>query len=212
MGQRYGREPIVLHQCGDCGAYVADQGRHDEWHHHHPPVSDETLSAILRAHDRAAPQWGIPSEAAAFGRLLFHVAQDHLDPAHNRLQWSEGFTGGGKEFGRKFGWAAPDDPGQAMVYVGVGDQPEEFRLPCGHYDYPGPSNCRTVTMPDQSPAQVLTNPDRREVHWSRPDGSYVFAIVDSTFRNNSLVPSHAPLPTLEQLQAFVMDPRLVFPS
>ena len=66
-------------------------------------------------------------------------------------------------------------------------------------------------MPDGSEAQVLTNPDRLEVHWTRPDGTYVFAIVDATFRNNSLTPSQAALPTLDQLKAFVMDPRLVLP-
>jgi hypothetical protein len=66
-------------------------------------------------------------------------------------------------------------------------------------------------MPDGSEAQVLTNRDRLEVHWSRPDGTYVFAIVDATFRNNSLTPSQAALPTLHQLKAFVMDPRLVLP-
>ena len=158
---------------------------------------------------------GIPVEAAEFGKLLFTVARDHLDPEHSRLQWSEGFMGShgttGKEYGRKFGWAAPHDTGQAMVYVGVGNKPEADRRPCGTYDYPGPATCRTVSMPDQSPAQVLTNPDRLEVHWSRQDGSYVFAIVDATFRNNSPTPSQAALPTLDQLKAFVRDPRLVLP-
>ncbi len=66
-------------------------------------------------------------------------------------------------------------------------------------------------MPDGSPAQLLTNPDRLEVHWPRPDGSYVFAIVDATF-HNSLTPTRSPLPTMDQLMAFVMDPRLVLPE
>jgi hypothetical protein len=44
-----------------------------------------------------------------------------------------------------------------------------------------------------------------------PDGSYVFAIVDSTFRNNSLAPSTAELPTLKELEQFATDPRLVLP-
>jgi hypothetical protein len=77
--------------------------------------------------------------------------------------------------------------------------------------YFGPEKCRTEIMADRSEAQVLTDPDRLEVHWSRPDGSYVFVIADSTFRNNSLTPSQAALPTLDQLKAFVMDPRLVLP-
>jgi hypothetical protein len=39
----------------------------------------------------------------------------------------------------------------------------------------------------------------------------VFAIIDATFRNNSVTPSEAALPTLDQLKSFVMDPRLVLP-
>jgi hypothetical protein len=39
----------------------------------------------------------------------------------------------------------------------------------------------------------------------------VFAIVGATIRNNSLTPSQAALPALDQLKAFVMDPRLVLP-
>ena len=38
---------------------------------------------------------GPPEDAAAFGRLLFEVARDHLDPEGRRLEWSEGFTGAG---------------------------------------------------------------------------------------------------------------------
>lgn len=48
----------------------------------------------------------------------------------------------------------PEEP----VYVAVGNIPEADRFPCGHYDNPGPSACRTLTMPDGSPAQVLTQP------------------------------------------------------
>jgi hypothetical protein len=98
-----------------------------------------------------------------------------------------------------------------MIYVGVGNVPAAGRHPCGQYDYFGPAKCRTEIMPDGSEAQVLTDPDRLEVHWSRPDGSYVFVIADRTFRNKSLTPSQAALPTLDQLKAFVMDPRLVLP-
>jgi hypothetical protein len=210
MGQRYGRDPISLHVCGDCGAYVADQVVHNAWHN--------GQSSVFQAAGSPPPAFelGIPAETREFSRLLFSVAQEHLDPRHERLQWSVGFTGGGgpgpvKEWGNKFGWAAPQDTGQAMIYVAVGNVPMADRLPCGQYDYPGPSNCRSEIMPDQSEAQVLTNPDRLEVHWSRPDGSYVFVIADSTFRNNSLTPSQAALPTLGQLKAFVMDPRLVLP-
>ena len=91
-----------------------------------------------------------PEEAEAFGRLLFQVAQDHLDPGHEGLEWSEGFTGGygpddhqsPREYGRKFGWAQHNDPGQAMVYVAVGDIPEVDRLPCGMYDNPEPARLR----------------------------------------------------------------------
>lgn len=50
------------------------------------------------------------------------------------------------------------------------------------------------------------------MHWSRPDGSYVFVIVDAVFGNNTTVASKAALPTLTQLEDFVMDPRLVLPT
>jgi hypothetical protein len=70
---------------------------------------------------------GVPAGAAEFNRLLFAVAQDHVDPDHGRLQWSEGFTGttGGdiREWGRKFGWQVPGERGQAMLYIGVGNVP-----------------------------------------------------------------------------------------
>ncbi len=66
-------------------------------------------------------------------------------------------------------------------------------------------------MPERSLAETLVSPERLELHWSRPDRTYVFAIVDATFRNNSLTPTQAALPTLEQLEAFVMDRRLVLP-
>ena len=226
MGQRYARQPIILYECADCGSYVADQLVHEEWHHHHPPVPDELLDALAQLSFQSAvrPGAGLPfpsevgdsAEAKEFGHLLFSVAREHFDPEHQRLQWSEGFTGAAgpgplKEWGRKFGWAAPHDTGEAMVYVAAGNIPAVDRLPCGQYDNPGPSVCHTETMPDGSEGQVLTNPDRLEVHWSRPDGTYVFAIVDATFRNNSLTPSQAALPTLDQLKAFVMDPRLVLP-
>ncbi len=29
MGERFAREPIVVHACGDCGAYVAYVADHD---------------------------------------------------------------------------------------------------------------------------------------------------------------------------------------
>ena len=157
-----------------------------------------------------------PEEARTFGRLLFEVAQEHLDPGHARLEWSEGFTGvagsdGPREYGRKFGWAQPNDPGQAMVYVAVGDVASPDRVPCGSYHNPAPATCDVVAISDGSSATVLSTSSRRELHWSRPDGSYVFAIVDSTFRNNTIAPSTAALPTLTELEAFATDPRLVLP-
>jgi hypothetical protein len=99
-----------------------------------------------------------------------------------------------------------------VVYVAVGDIPEEDRRPCGSYDNPEPAYCEAVRMVNGSTATVLSTPSRREFHWSRPDGSYVFAIVDSTFRNNSLVPSAAMLPTLKELEEFATDSRLVLPA
>jgi hypothetical protein len=98
-----------------------------------------------------------------------------------------------------------------MVYVAVGDIPEADRLPCGRYDNPEPARCQVVLMSNGSSATVLSNAKRREFHWSWRDGSYVFAVVDSTFRNNSLVPSTAELPTLKELQQFATDPTLVLP-
>jgi hypothetical protein len=80
------------------------------------------------------------------------------------------------------------------------------------YDNPEPATCEVMAMTNGSSAIVLSKASRREFHWSRPDGSYVFAIVDSTFRNNSLVPSTAALPTLKALEEFATDPRLVLPS
>jgi hypothetical protein len=161
------------------------------------------------------PNTGGPADQAAFGRFLFDIAQEHLDPAHNRMEWSEGFTGsdGGarKEWGRKFGWQAPGEKGQAMVYVGVGNIPAPDRVPCGTYDYQGTRQCSPTTLPNGAPAQLLDSTTRREVHWSRPDGSYVFVIVDATFGNNSTVATTSALPTLAQLEAFVMDSRLVLP-
>lgn len=67
-------------------------------------------------------------------------------------------------------------------------------------------------MPDGTQAESLIRIDRREIHRTRADGSYVFAIVDTLFGNNSEISSNAPLPSLEQLTAFVMDPRLVLPT
>ncbi len=80
------------------------------------------------------------------------------------------------------------------------------------YDNPEPATCEAMTMTNGSTAIALSKASRRELHWSRPDGSYVFVIVDSTFRNNSLVPSTADLPTLKELEEFATDPRLVLPS
>jgi hypothetical protein len=60
-------------------------------------------------------------------------------------------------------------------------------------------------------AEVVDSATHREVHWNRPDGTYVFVIVDAVFRNNTTVATKAPLPTLAQLKDFVMDPRLVLP-
>ena len=159
---------------------------------------------------------GLPDAATTFGRLLFEVAQDHLDPAHQRLQWSEGFTGspslyGPREFGRKFSWAEPFDAGEAMVYVAVGELPGGSSFGCGQYDNPEPTPCFSMMLGNGSPARALSRPTRLELHWRRPDKSYVFAIVDSTFRNNTVVASTSALPTLGQLEAFVTDPRLVLP-
>jgi hypothetical protein len=158
----------------------------------------------------------IPDAAGAFGRLLFEVAQDHLDPAHQRLQWSEGFTGapslhGPREFGRKFSWAEPFDAGEAMVYVAVGDLPGGGSVSCGQYNNPEPMSCFSTTLHNGFPALALSRRTRLELHWRRPDESYVFAIVDSTFRNNTVVASTSALPTLAHLEAFVTDPRLVLP-
>jgi len=162
------------------------------------------------------PNTGGPADQAAFGRFLFDIAQEHLDPAHTRMEWSEGFTGsdGGatKEWGRKFGWQAPGEKGQAMVYVGVGNIPPPDRLPCGTYNYQGTAKCSTRALPNAQPAEILNSTTRREVHWSRPDGSYVFVIVDAVFGNNTTVATTSALPTLVQLEEFVMDVRLVLPT
>jgi hypothetical protein len=226
VGERYAREPIQVDVCADCGAYVADRQVHNEWHQSHPPRHEPLLGERTETSYGFATGYpglgsagwpmGPPAEAEEFGHLLFTVAREHLDPDGRRLEWSEGFTGSFgstavREWGRKFEWSEPDDSGQAMVYVAVGNTPRPDRLPCGQYDNPGASDCHSHTMPDHSQAEVLLNPDRLELHWPRPDGSYVFAIVDATFRNNSLTPSKAALPRLQQLEAFVMDPRLVLP-
>ena len=176
-------------------------------------ASNPTATAEPSATTNSRP--GVPTDPAAFNHLLFTVAQDRLDPNHARLQWSEGFTGmvgdSLKEWGQKFGWQAPGDSGQAMVYLAVGNVPESSRLGCGQYDYSGTAACTKAVLPNGQPAQVLNSATRREVHWSRPDGTYVFAIVDATFANNTTVASHAALPTLTQLERFVIDPRLVLP-
>jgi hypothetical protein len=164
----------------------------------------------------ATPElFGVPPGARDFLRLVFGVAQDHMDPAHERLQWTEGFTGGGglntREWGQKFGWQAANDPGQAMVYAAVGDKAAVDRLGCGQYDYRGSVKCTAATMSNGQKAQVLNTSTRREVHWNRPDGTYVFVIADAVFGNNTAVASKSILPTLAQLEDFVMDPRLVLP-
>ncbi len=162
------------------------------------------------------PFGGIPDAALTFGRLLFEVAQEHLDPTHQRLEWSDGFTGasggyGPREYGRKFSWTEPFDAGEAMVYVAVGDLPGGSPVQCGQYNNPEPTPCHAVTLTNGSSARALVRPTRRELHWERSDQSYVFAIVDSTFRNNTVVPSTAALPSLAQLEALITDPRLVLP-
>jgi hypothetical protein len=160
--------------------------------------------------------FALPPGAEQFGHVLFTVAQAHLDPDHTRLEWSEGFTGGAgagvKEFGRKFGFQIPGERGQAMVYVGVGNSPAANRQPCGTYDYQGARKCTTAVLPNGQKAQVLDSSSRREVHWNRPDGTYAFVIVDAVFGNNTTVATKAPLPSLAQLEDFVMDPRLVLPA
>ena len=164
----------------------------------------------------APGMFGVPAGAEEFARLMFAVAQDHVDPDHTRLQWTEGFTGssGGpaKEWGHKFGWQAPGERGQAMLYTGVGNIPAADRLGCGRYDYQGTRTCTTARLPNGQSAEVMNSATRLEVHWSRPDGTYVFVIVDAVFGNNTTVASKAALPTLVQLERLVMDPRLVLPA
>jgi hypothetical protein len=95
--------------------------------------------------------------------------------------------------------------------MGVGNIPAGDRLGCGQYDYQGTRKCTTVNLPNGQPAHVMDSQTRLEVHWSRPDGTYVFVIVDAVFGNNTTVASKAPLPTLAQLEQLVIDPRLVLP-
>ena len=69
-------------------------------------------------------------------------------------------TGGGggvgvREWGRKFGWQAPSDPGQAMVYVGVGNIAAADRLGCGKYDYRGTRRCTTAVLPNGQIALIV---------------------------------------------------------
>jgi hypothetical protein len=181
------------------------------------PTTAPTTSAgpTLAGPTSPADAFALPPGAQEFSHVLFTVAQDHLDPDHTRLEWSEGFTGGGgaglKEFGRKFGFQIPGERGQAMVYVGVGNFPAANRQPCGSYDYQGSRKCTTAVLPNGLKAQVLDSSTRREVHWSRPDGTYLFVIIDAVFGNNTTIATKAPLPTLAQLEDFVMDPRLVLP-
>ena len=65
------------------------------------------------------------------------------------------------------------------------------------------------------PAQRRPGPAARLDDTSRgplgPGGSYVFVIVDAIFGNNSTVATKSALPTVAQLEAFVMDSRLVLP-
>ena len=178
-----------------------------------PTTSTGTTPAAPTTTD---DMFALPAGAEQFNRLLFAVAQDHLDPDHTRLEWSVGFTCGGsgatKEWGQKFGWQIPGERGQAMVYPGVGNVPAANRLPCGTYDYHGSRKCTTAVLSNGQKAEVLDSATRREVHWSRRDGTYVFVIVDAVFGNNTTVATKAPLPTLAQLKDFVMDPRLVLPT
>jgi hypothetical protein len=177
-----------------------------------PTTSTGTIPA---APTTTADLFGLPAGAEQFNRLLFGVAQDHMDPDHTRLEWSVGFTGSGadatKEWGQKFGWQIPGERGQAMVYPGVGNIPAANRLPCGRYDPQVSRKCTTTVLPNGQKAEVVDSATHREVHWNRPDGTYVFVIVDAVFRNKTTVATKAPLPTLAQLKDFVTDPRLVLP-
>jgi hypothetical protein len=179
------------------------------------PAAPSTTTGVSPSSTPAADLFGLPPGAEQFNRLLFNVAQDHLDPDHSRMEWIVGFTGGGsgavKEWQQKFGWQIPGERGQAMVYPAVGNISEANRLPCGRYDPQRTRKCTTSVLPNGQPAQIFDSSTHREVHWSRPDGSYVFVIVDAVFGNNTTVATKAPLPTLGQLKDFVMDPRLVLP-
>ncbi|MEP6651594.1 MAG: hypothetical protein ABJA74_17025 [Lapillicoccus sp.] len=117
-----------------------------------------------------------------------------------------------KEWGHKFGWQAPGEVGQAVVYLGVGNSPAARRWGCGEYDYQGTRKCTKAVLPNGEQAEIMNSASRLEVHWSRSDGTYVFVIVDAIFGNNGTVASKAPLPTLAQLEELVMDPRLVLPA
>ena len=60
-----------------------------------PAGAPGTISLHKRFWSGSPPIAGPPEDAAAFGRLLFEVARDRLDPEGRRLEWSEGFTGAG---------------------------------------------------------------------------------------------------------------------
>jgi hypothetical protein len=131
MGQRYGRDPITLHMCGDCGALVADQLVHNAWHNRKSSVWQAAGSPPL------AFELGIPAETQRVQSPALHcrpgASRSSTRPAsvvrgiHRapRLRTEQG-VGQQVRLGRPEGHRSGDD------LHAVGNIPMADRLPAGN--------------------------------------------------------------------------------
>ena len=144
--------------------------------------------------------------------LLFTVAKNHLDPSGEHLSMASNVQGGGgshgsQSVGTKLNWKVRGESGLGMVQVGIAtpgltDADRRFEIGCG-------GSCDRHDLGDGTSAWVRRSSDGViGAAYEQSDGGSVWVLVDPLFGNNSLTPVSSVDVSVDDLLAYVTDPRL----
>lgn len=150
----------------------------------------------------------------AWRHALFALARQHLDPAHERLNYDtqslqSGTDGSDRMYGIKLGWQQPGESGEGMVQLGVSDPGAAGLLRCGQV-----APCKPVHVAGFGWVRLggdPRGPSGYEVVVRQHDGEVAQVLVTPLFGNDSLIETRAHLPGLDQVLALAEDPRFNLP-
>lgn len=212
-GSAHGSQPLQFSGRGTERGATAHPPRHSTASPQLPTPGTRHLIIVKTGAMVGRDDQGTDLAQQEFNQALYAATLTALDPTSQYLDhdanpdWTGGIgaaNGALTSLGMKLGWKGPDDSGEGMVMVVVAEGPAVAQK-CG--DWAG-KTCHAVTLPDGGTAEVTDGGTSGEydVEYTAPGGRTVTVVIDPLFANNSLTPTHVPMPTLDQVLAFVESP------